>query len=229
MEKATGELKTKAFLGLAQLTAVIGLLLFLSAGTARYVEGWVFLVVFCGCSLAITLYLMRNDPELLARRLVVGPVAERRPRQKVVQALASAAFLSVIVVPALDLRFAWSHVPVPFVVAGEILVAIGFLIVFLVFRENPFAAAVVDVGAEQRVIDTGPYARVRHPMYAGALVMLIGIPLALGSAWGLLTMIPFTAVIVWRLLDEEALLSKQLSGYEEYRRKTRYRLIPWLW
>jgi protein-S-isoprenylcysteine O-methyltransferase Ste14 len=228
-DKATLNLKTKAFLGLAQLTAVMALVLFLAAGTWRYAQGWIFLLAFSTYSLAITLYLMRHDPQLLARRVTAGPAAEERPRQKVIQALASAAFLSVILVPALDHRFSWSRVPLALVVLGEALMAVGFLMVFLVFKENTFASAIIEVGAQQEVIDTGPYAWVRHPMYAGALILLAGIPLALGSFWGLLTLVPFIAVIVWRLREEEAFLSKQLSGYDAYCRRIRHRLIPGVW
>jgi protein-S-isoprenylcysteine O-methyltransferase Ste14 len=214
---------------MAQLLAVMAVLVFVPAGTARYVEGWLYLIVFFGSAGLITVYLMRNDPKLLERRVEAGPAAEPRTLQKVIQALASVAFLASIVVPALDHRFGWSHVPLPIVILGDILVAVGFLVVFLVFRENSFASAAIEVSAEQKVIDTGPYARVRHPMYAGALVMLAGTPLALGSTWGLTLLVPFTAILVWRLLDEEALLSKQLAGYEAYRQKTRFRLIPRIW
>jgi protein-S-isoprenylcysteine O-methyltransferase Ste14 len=117
----------------------------------------------------------------------------------------------------------------PLVVVGDALVALGFLIVFRVFRENTFASALIEVGTEQKVIDTGPYARVRHPMYAGALVLLAGIPLALGSFWGLLTLPPFTGIIVWRLLDEETLLERELPGYRQYRGLVRHRLVPGVW
>jgi protein-S-isoprenylcysteine O-methyltransferase Ste14 len=229
MDRSSTWLMTRAFLGLGVLVIAMGLLVFVSAGTLRYPQGWAFLGVFFGASLAITLHLMRRDPELLARRVKAGPVAERRPRQRLIQGLANVAFLAVLAVPALDHRFAWSHVPLPVVVAGDVLVGVGFLLVFLVFRENSFASAVVEVGAEQKVIDTGPYARVRHPMYAGALVLLVGVPLALGSLWGLLALVPFTAVIVWRLLDEEAFLARELPGYTAYRSRTRYRLIPFVW
>jgi protein-S-isoprenylcysteine O-methyltransferase Ste14 len=221
--------RAKAFLGLAQLAAVMGLVLFLCAGTWRYVEAWAFLLVFFGWSLAITLYLLRRDPALLARRVKAGPAAEQRPRQRIIQALASVAFIAVVAVPALDHRFVWSRVPLALVALGELLVAAGFLVVFLVFKTNTYAAATVEVGAEQKVIETGPYAWVRHPMYAGALVLLAGMPLALGSWWGLVVLVPFTAVIVWRLLDEEKLLAKDLPGYEAYRQRTRHRLIPGLW
>jgi protein-S-isoprenylcysteine O-methyltransferase Ste14 len=115
------------------------------------------------------------------------------------------------------------------VIAGDGLVALGFLIIFFVLRENSFASGVIEVDAGQRVVATGPYALVRHPMYSGALVMLLGVPLALGSRWGLLLVIPITLVIAWRLLDEEAFLAKRLQGYPEYQARVRYRLVPWVW
>ncbi len=208
---------------------MIGLLLFVPAGTMRYPEAWIFLTFFAGSSLAITLYLMKKDPELLARRTQVGPVAEKELSQKIIQGFASVAFLSTVVVPALDRRFGWSRAPLPIVALGDILVVLGFLTIFFVFKENTFASSVIEVAAEQHVIDTGPYALVRHPMYLGALVMMPGVPLALGSLVGLLTFVPFVAVVVWRLIDEERFLSSRLTGYMEYRKQSRSRLIPYIW
>jgi protein-S-isoprenylcysteine O-methyltransferase Ste14 len=222
-------LQRQAFLGLGALAAVVGVLIFGAAGTLRYPAAWAFMALFFGSSLAITLYLMRRDPELLARRVKAGPVAEQRASQRLIQLRASAAFLAIIAVPELDHRLGWSRVPALVVIAGDILVALGFLAVFLVFRENSYASAVVEIEAAQKVIDTGPYAVVRHPMYAGALVLLAGIPLALGSFWGLLVLAPFAAVIAWRLLDEETLLRRQLPGYAAYCARTRYHLIPFVW
>jgi protein-S-isoprenylcysteine O-methyltransferase Ste14 len=229
MDEASRKLRRKAIQGLAQLTVVMGIAVFVPAGTWRYLEGWAFLFAFAGCSVVITRYLMKNDPKLLQRRVEAGPGAEKRTSQKVIQIFASVAFLSVIIAPALDHRFSWSRVPWWTVVAGDALVVLGFWIVFLVFRENSFTSAVIEVDAEQRVIDSGPYAHVRHPMYAGALLLLAGIPLALGSWWGLLTLVPFTGIIAVRLLDEERFLSKDLPGYAAYREKIRYRLIPRVW
>jgi protein-S-isoprenylcysteine O-methyltransferase Ste14 len=219
----------KAIQGLLQLVVVIGLLLFAPAGTLKFIEGWVVLILFSGSSLAITLYLARKDPALLERRTQAGPVAEKETSQKVIQGLASIVFASTIVVPALDHRFRWSHAPIPAVIFGNALIALGFLIVFLVFKENTFTSAVIEVAAEQRVIETGFYAAVRHPMYVGGLVLVAGLPLALGSLVGVATFVPFAAIIVWRLLDEERYLVSHLPGYEAYRRRTRYRLIPHLW
>jgi protein-S-isoprenylcysteine O-methyltransferase Ste14 len=156
-------------------------------------------------------------------------LAEKQRRQKVIQGLASMSFLSTVVVPALDHRFGWSHAPLLFVAMGDALVLLGFLFVFFVFRENTFTSSVIEVAAEQRVIDSGPYAVVRHPMYAGALVLVAGIPMALGSVIGLATFPPFVAVIVWRLLDEELFLVRHLPGYAAYRQRTRWRLVPHVW
>ena len=187
------------------------------------------MAIFFVSILAITLYLVQRDPQLLERRVQAGPAAEQQKTQKLIQSIAQAAFIMMFILPGLDYRFGWSQVPLAVSVAGDILVVLGLTFVFFVFKENPFTSAVIEVGAEQSVISTGPYALVRHPMYIGALVMLVGVPLALGSWWGLLTIIPITIVIVWRLLDEEKFLAKNLPGYVEYYARVRYRLVPFIW
>jgi protein-S-isoprenylcysteine O-methyltransferase Ste14 len=229
MDGAAARIVRRAGVGLMQLVFVLGLLLFAPAGTARYVEGWVFLGLFFAASLAITVYLAKRDPALLERRTQAGPFSETERSQKIIQALASVVFVSMILVPALDHRFRWSRAPLSAIIAGDTLVALGFLVVFFVFRENTYTSSVIEVAAEQRVIETGPYAVVRHPMYLGALVLLAGIPLALGSLVGLVTFLPFVAIIVWRLLEEERFLAGHLVGYAAYREKTRYRLVPHVW
>ncbi len=222
-------LYVKAFAGLLNLVVIIGAALFLSAWTLAYWQAWVFLAVFFLSVLAITLYLAKNDPKLLERRTQAGPVAEKEKGQQTIQSIAAVAFIAMFVGPGLDHRFGWSVVPLPAVLAGDVLVALGLLIVFFVFRENSYTSAVIEVGAEQKIVSTGPYALVRHPMYSGALLMLIGVPLALGSYWGLLAFVPIALVIVWRLLDEEKFLVKNLAGYPEYQIKVRYHLIPFIW
>jgi len=222
-------LELKALAGLLNLVVVLGLSLFLPAMTLDYWQAWVFLGVFTACVLAITVHLMVHDPGLLQRRMQVGPVAEVRPRQKIVQSFASIAFLALFVVSSLDHRFGGSEMPVPIVAGGDLLVALGLLGVFQVFRQNSFTSATIEVVGHQHLVCTGPYARVRHPMYAAALVMLSGVPLALGSWWGLPVLVPMTLVIVGRLLDEERLLERDLAGYREYRDRVRYRLVPGVW
>ncbi len=146
-----------------------------------------------------------------------------------IQLLASFIFGAVLVLPSLDQGFSWSTVPLYVVIAGDLLVAFGFFIIFLVFKENTFTGATIEVAPEQRVISTGPYAVVRHPMYSGSLVMFFGMPLALGSWWGLLMSVAMTAVIVCRLLHEERFLVDNLMGYQQYRQKVKYRLLPLIW
>jgi protein-S-isoprenylcysteine O-methyltransferase Ste14 len=222
-------LNARAWLSLAVLAVVMGLLVFGPAGTLHYWEAWVYLAVFFGAAALITLYLARKDPALLKRRLSGGPTAEKEPRQRVIMLFASLGFVSLLVVSGLDHRYSWSRVPRPVVIAGDVLTAVGFYLVLLVYRENTFTAATVEIMEGQRVVSTGPYAIVRHPMYASASLYLLGTPLALGSWWGLVgvgVMLPF---LVWRLLDEERLLARELPGYREYQQRVRHRFVPGLW
>ena len=215
----------------ATLTFVVALwfLLFLPAGSLSYWQGWLLWVHFCVWCTALTLYFLEHDPALVERRLSAGPGAEREPSQKRIQFLASIAVVSIFLFSALDYRFGWSTVSVAVVFMGNGLVALGFLIVALVFRANSFAAAIIEVAPGQTVVATGPYAVVRHPMYAGAVLMFAGIPLALGSLWGLVGVAAMAATLVIRLLDEERYLARHLPGYDEYRRRVRYRLVPGAW
>ncbi len=219
----------KALGGLLLLCLAMAGLLFLPAWTLNYWQAWVFLAVFFGSSVAITLYLMKKDPKLLERRMRAGPGAEKEKSQKIIMSLASAGFVALLVFPALDHRFAWSPVPPYLALAGDVLVALGYLAIFFVFKVNTFTSATIEVNPEQKVISTGPYALVRHPMYAGSIVMLTGIPFALGSWWGLFIIILMMPAFIWRLLDEERFLAKNLPGYVEYKHKVRYRLIPYVW
>lgn len=215
--------------GLVFLILVLAVALYLPAGTFEYWQAWVFLAVFFVSVLAITLYLAVKDPQLLQRRVTAGPGAEKEKKQNVIQSIAQVAFIAIFIVPALDHRLHWSQVPAWIVIAGDALVVLGLFFVFLVFRENSYTSGIIAVEAEQKLVSTGPYAIVRHPMYSGALLMLLGVPLALGSWWGVLTLIPITLVIVWRLLDEEEFLAKNLTGYPAYTSKVKYRLLPYVY
>jgi len=217
---------TQALRAFLSLFAVTFALLFLPAWTWNYWQAWTYLAVLMASIGAILIYLVKNDPALLARR---ADNSETERSQKVIHSLVNLAFLAAEVVPALDHRLGWSSVPIYFVVTGDGLVALGMLIIFFVFRENTFTASTIQVAEDQKVISTGVYALVRHPMYVGGLIFIFGIPLALGSWWGLLTFIPVTIVIAWRLLDEERFLANNLSGYAEYRSKVKSRLIPFVW
>jgi protein-S-isoprenylcysteine O-methyltransferase Ste14 len=222
-------LTEKAFIGLLALFLVIAALLFGGAGTFDYWQAWVFLAVYFSASFALTLYLVKWDPALLGRRMRGGPWAEKRPAQRVIMPFASLAFVGLTLLPALDRRFGWSHIPPAMALAGDLLVALGWLGIFFVFRENSFTSATIELAPDQKVITTGPYAFVRHPMYASAMIMLLGTPIALGSWWGVLALVVMSPALVWRLLDEERFLGVNLPGYESYKETVRYRLIPHVW
>jgi protein-S-isoprenylcysteine O-methyltransferase Ste14 len=222
-------LNKKALGGLLILFLVMAFLLFAPAGTLAYRQGWVFLAVYFACSLALTLYLMKKDPALLARRMSGGPFAEKEPVQKIIMGVASLGFIGLLVVPAIDHRFGWSHMPLYATLAGNALVVLGWYCIFFVFREKSFTSATIELAADQKVISTGPYALVRHPMYAAALLMLFGMPLALGSWWGVLIVVAIVPALIWRLLDEERFLARNLPGYVEYQGRVHYHLLPLLW
>ena len=216
-------------LGFTSLIFVLAIALFAPAWTLRFWQALLYLLLFASSSAAITVYLWKRDQALLSRRVSAGPIAEKSRAQQIIQLFASIGFLAILVVPSLDHRFSWSHVPLWIVLAGDFLVVLGFYIVFRVFCVNTFTSATIEVNEQQTVISMGPYAFVRHPMYSGALVMLLGTPLALASWWGLIAFAIMVAVIVIRLLDEEKLLLANLPGYAEYGAKVRYRLMPYVW
>ncbi len=222
-------LAAKASIGLIALFVVMAALLFVPPWTFDYWQAWAFLAVYFACSLALTLYLVRKDPALLERRMHGGPMAEKEPAQKIIMFFASAGFIGLVVLPALDRRFAWSDMAPIVSLAGDVLVALGWFAIFLVFRENSFTSATIELAPDQKVVSTGPYALVRHPMYSGALVMLFSIPIALGSWWGLLAFLVIAPAILWRIFDEERFLATNLRGYAAYKEKVQYRLIPHLW
>ncbi len=203
--------------------------LFVPAWSFDYWQAWVFLAVFSVTVTLITVRLLKNDPALLERRIKAGPGAEAEKSQKVVQSFAQVFFILPTILAGFDHRLGWSHIPDPLVFIGDVLVFAGLWTVDRVFRENTFTSAIIEVGKNQTVISTGPYAVVRHPMYAGAFVMLTGMPLALASWPAFIPIVLMFAAIIWRLLDEEKFLSKNLTGYSEYKDKVRYRLIPYLW
>jgi len=210
-------------------TIVMAALLFTSAGTIDYWQGWLFMAVFVGATTAITVYLAIKDPKLLERRMSAGPTAEKEPLQKLLMFFAMTGFIALLVLPALDHRFGWSPVPAYISLAADVLILVSFFVVFIVLKANTYAASTIQIAEGQKVISTGPYALIRHPMYAGALPLLTGVPLALGSWWGLFALMLFLPALIWRLLDEEKFLKKNLAGYADYCRKVRYRMVPFIW
>ena len=204
-------------------------MLFLLAWSVRYVEGWIFLALLGTLSAAIILYLERHDPALLERRLKAGPVDEKEPSQKRIQLITSIVGILIVAVPGLDHRWHWSNVPISVIVLGFVGFALGYLIVFLVFRENTYTSGIIEIAEGQKVISSGPYALVRHPMYSGANLCFLSMPLALGSWWALIPAMLECVLVGVRAVDEEKFLKANLPGYREYCEQVRYRLIPGVW
>lgn len=209
--------------------AFFGVLLFVPAGTFDYWQAWVFLVVFTVATAVPSVYLARNDPAALRRRMAAGPLVEARGVQKVLVVGAFSELFGMIAFGAFDRRRGWPAVPVWLSVIGDILLATGLCLGQLVIVQNSYAAASVRVEAGQTLTSSGLYALVRHPMCAADLIMMAGIPLALGSYWGLLLVLPGLAVLVLRIFDEEKMLTQELDGYREYTERVRYRLLPYVW
>jgi protein-S-isoprenylcysteine O-methyltransferase Ste14 len=222
-------LQTRAYVSLAALALGLAAVLFVPAGSIKWWNAWVYLMLFVGLSAVITADLLRRDPALLERRMKGGPTAERRPQQRAIMVGASIGFIALLLVPALDFRFGWTRVSVWIVLLGQLMFVTGFAFVGRVYQENTYTAATIQVEKGQRVISTGPYALVRHPMYASALIYIVGTPLALGSYVGLLAVAFMAPFLVWRLLDEERMLARELPGYTDYQGRVRYRLIPYVW
>jgi protein-S-isoprenylcysteine O-methyltransferase Ste14 len=195
-------------------------LLFWPAGTFDYWQAWVFIAGFAAVSFGPSVYWALRAPEVLHRRIHAGPIAETRRAQKVAAVGTIAMVVAVLVISALDHRFGWSTVPTPVVVVGDILVAVALGMAILVVNQNNYAAATITVEAEQTVISTGLYGLVRHPMYAFALIMIAGMPLALDSYWGLVTLVPAVAVLTYRITDEEKMLRQEHDGYSAYTHTT---------
>jgi protein-S-isoprenylcysteine O-methyltransferase Ste14 len=209
-------------------TIVLIALVFIPAGTLDYWQGWAYIATFIFCSLAYTVYLMKYDQALLKRRSEAGISHEKEHAQKVIMVFLYVSFVALIISPPLDFRFGWSEMPWYISILGDILVVASFSVFYLVSKVNTYAAATVRVEEGQKVVSTGIYGLVRHPMYSGALFLIIGTPLALGSWWALLLVPLFVIILYFRIVNEEKVLLRDLEGYEEYRQKVRHRLIPGL-
>jgi protein-S-isoprenylcysteine O-methyltransferase Ste14 len=204
-------------------------LLFAPAGTLDYWQGWLYGILFAATAFAIGVYFFKNNPQALARRMKVGPFAEERPAQKIIISFVFVGFLLLIAMPGLDHRWRWSEVPVWLALSANVLVVLGLLGTARVVKQNSYAASTITVEAGQPVVSTGLYGIVRHPMYSSALLMIVFTPLALGSYWTMLLIVPLVGVLAWRILDEEQYLTRHLPGYDAYCRRVHYRLVPGVW
>ena len=217
--------KPKAYLVPVMIMIVMGLVLFLPAGSLKYWQGWLWWAIISAVTLFITTFFVQRDPGFLARRM---QVREKEPQPLLIIVLSMLSMFSYLV-PGFDYRFHWSSVPVGAVLAANVVVLAGYLFIFYVFQANSYASTVIQVEEGQQVISTGPYALVRHPMYLGLLLMFLATPLALGSYWALIPAVLFVPTIIFRIHKEEKILRRDLPGYSSYSRNTRYRLVPLLW
>ena len=229
MNEDISELKRRARRRTVLFLPAMALMLFAPAGSLRYWQGWLFGFVFIASTIVIGVYFSKHDPKLIERRIKAGPAAEKDPTQKIIIFLVIAAFALLIIFPGVDYRWHWSSVPLWLVLVGNGAVAVSFALFFVVLKRNSYAASTVTVEPGQPVVSTGVYAIVRHPMYAGALLLIAATPLALGSYWGLLVAFASLPALIWRLLDEERILKRDLPGYVDYCRRVRFRLIPGVW
>ena len=222
----TTRLKKTIFLRLFFLPLVLGLIFFLPAGTFRFWQAWVYLGILLSSMVGVFIHFLKKDPELLERRM---RAREKEPRQIIITSLGTPVFLAIFLLPGFDRRYGWSSVPVIVVIAADILALAGYAIFVRVLKENSYASRIVEVEKNQRVITTGPYALVRHPMYVGIMIMFVFTPLALGSYWAVIPALMVALVLVARIVNEERVLLAGLPKYREYTQRVRYRLIPGVW
>lgn len=220
------KLKTTVFVRFFAGFFVIGLMLFLPAGTFDYWEAWLYLAVILVPMTFVVAYLLKNDSALLERRM---RLKEKETRQKKVVSTSALVLLVGFLIPGFDHRFGWSNMQAEVAIAADAIVFLAYVFTALVLRENSYASRVIEVEKGQKVISSGPYALVRHPMYLGMSLLLLATPIALGSYWALLAFLPIPPMLAIRLLNEEEVLRRELPGYEEYRKKVKYRLIPFIW
>jgi protein-S-isoprenylcysteine O-methyltransferase Ste14 len=220
------DLERKALFRTFGFSAFLGLFLVVAGGPGFW-QGLRYWLVFTLCSVALTLHFLQHDPALIDRRL--SEHTEKDESQQIIRGLLNTVLIMLLVVAGLDHRLDWSHVPAPAVALADVVVALGFAVIFLTFRANSHAGSIVDVTPQQRVVSSGPYALVRHPMYLGAALILLATPFALGSEWAIPWALAAVACLAWRLVEEERYLSHHLPGYDAYRRQTPYRLIPYVW
>ena len=206
--------------------ALVGVLVFLPAGSFGYINGWLFIALLFIPMLILGVVLFIKAPDLLKKRL---GAKEKENTQRGVVALSGLLFIGGFVVAGLDYRFDWSHVPTWVVIVASVVLLAAYALYAEVMRENAYLSRTIEVQENQKVIDTGLYGIVRHPMYAVTVWLFLAIPVLLGSWWSLLCFAPYVAVMVVRILNEEKVLEQGLEGYTEYKKRVKYRILPFVW
>jgi protein-S-isoprenylcysteine O-methyltransferase Ste14 len=224
--KEKNELVKKMVIRFSFVPLFIGVCCLIPAGTFDYWQVYLYFGVLLIPMIFVLRYFMKNDPCFLERRT---KISEKEKEQKLIQWLNLPIFIAAFIIPGLDRRFGWSDVPPEFIIASVAVILGGYIIIFMVFRQNSYASRIIEIDQEQKVITTGLYSIIRHPMYIGVLIMYMPTPLALGSYWGLIPMSLLPVALAFRIINEEKVLRENLPGYIEYCQKTRYRLIPYIW
>jgi len=219
-------LKKKIVIRFSLITIFLGLIILLSAGTVNYWQVYLYLGVLVVPMIFVILYFLKKDPKFLERRT---RAKEKEKQQILLSIFTTAIFLAGFIIPGLDHRFVWSYVPIYLIIIADIIIFLGYLLIFLVFKQNSYASRIVEVTDNQKVTTTGLYKVIRHPQYLGVIIMFLPTPIALGSYWGLIPMAILPVALVLRIINEENVLSNKLPGYKEYCQKTKYRLIPFIW
>jgi len=216
----------KAVIRFTSALVMMALLFFLPARTIYFWEAWVFMALLFIPATCVLFYLLKKDPELLEKRM---KMKEKEKEQKLIMKISSLFFIGALLLPGFDKYYGWSNIPLWLKIFADIMVFFGYMMFFVVLMQNRHASRIIEVDEKQKVIDTGLYSLVRHPMYDAFFLLYGFAPLALGSYWMLLGNAHLIFVIVFRILNEEKVLIKELAGYKEYMQKVRYRLIPGLW
>ncbi len=219
-------LKKKIAIRFSLIPLFLGLIIFLPAGTLIFWQAYTYFAILVIPMILVIFYFLNKDPKFLERRT---RAKEKERKQNLLSIFSTVIFLTGFIITGLDHRFAWSYVPVYIVITSDIIVLLGYLIIFFVFKQNSYASRIIEVNENQKVISTGLYRIVRHPMYLGILIMFLASPIALGSYWALIPFAVLPVILILRILNEEKILSDSLEGYHEYCQKTRYRLIPFIW
>jgi len=226
MKNDTKSLRINAFFKILSLPVVFGIIFFLPAGTFDYWQGWTYMAVIGIPAIFVISYFIKHDPELMRRRL---QFKEKEDVQSRLVKFGSIFYLFIYLVPGFDKRYIWSSVPDWLVIVSDVMVFFGYMVCFVVFRQNSYASRIVEVEEGQKVISTGLYSIVRHPMYVGVTIMFLFTPLALASYWAFFPATVIPVILIIRILNEEKVLRKDLIGYIDYCNKTKYRLIPYIW